>query len=273
VRATVRYKKADGTVGDSEEFVLSPDARSKNVLVRYNNDEDTVELAAKAVFEDGKTIDLPVIKRPDPDNAAPDDVIEIYIARRASLDFDIIMQDPLDELKSVIVDYEIKQDDKVVASKSVKIEQALVRQEISEPLPKADGKTSLRVRQSRMYDSGGLEQEPWRPVSDLTIIAGIPAADVRTVAIRYVGPPMEAMGLNGVLVELGYKDPKGDEDYTQSESVFINNADVSSWRFRMADRKATTFNYRVTIFLNSGEEHEGDFKPYSGNDLILRSAL
>lgn len=270
VRSVVHYKNEDGTVEDSEEVILSASNTNQNVVIRYSGNDDSIEVAAKAVFADGAEIDLSTQQRPDPENGAADDVVEFFLKRRPSLDFDVIMQDPLDELASVILDYEVTQDDQIVNSASLQIEQALVRKIISEPLS-SDAPAILRVKERRLYSSGGIEEADWRLATDLSVIAGVPAADVRTVAIRYVGPPMDAMGINGILVELTYDDPDGDADFKQSDTIFVNNSDVVDWRFRMADRRATTFKYRLTIFLNNGEERIGEFREYAGKDLILRS--
>ena len=270
VRSVVHYKNEDGSVEDSEEVILSATNTNQSVIIRYSGDDDSIEVTAKAIFADGEEVDLPMQQRPDRGSGAADDVVEFFMKRRPSLDFDVIMQDPLDELASVILDYEVAQGDQIVSSASLQIEQALVRKTISEPLG-ADAPATLRVKERRLYSSGGIEEVDWRLATDLSIIVGVPAADVRTVAVRYIGPPMDAMGLNGILVELAYDDPDGDEDFKQSETIFVNNSDVVDWRFRMADRRATTFKYRLTIFLNNGEERVGEFREYAGNDLILRS--
>lgn len=273
VRAVVHYDNADGTVEDSEEVILKPDQTQKNVVVRYSDDSDLVEVSAKAIFSDGNEIDLPAEKRPDPENGVADDVVEFFLKRRPSLDFDIIMQDPLDELANVIVDYEVHQGDETLVSKSLQIEQPLTRQLISEPLGTDEPPATLKLRERRLYSSGGLEELDWHEATDTSVVVGIPAADVRTVAIRYVGPPMDAAGMQGILVELKYEDPGGDPEFSQSDTVFINNLDVTDWKFRKADRKANTFQYRVTIFLDNGEERSSEFRDYAGDDLILRSVL
>lgn len=271
VRSVVRYTDADGTVEDSEEVILTPESKSQNVVIRYSENDDFIEVTAKAVFADGNEVALPTEKRPDPDNARADDVVEFFVKRRAALDFDIIMQDPLDELASVIVDYEVLQNDEVVNARSVQIEQPLVRQVISEPLATEDSPAVLRIRERHLFSSGGIEDHPWKQATDHSIIAGIPAEDVRSVAVRYVGPPMDVLGINGILVDLKYTDPQGNSDFTQSETLFVNNTEVVDWKFRMADRHATTFIYRLTLFLDNGEQRSGEDISYSGNDLILRA--
>jgi hypothetical protein len=183
------------------------------------------------------------------------------------------MQDPLGELQSVLVDTQVTQGANMVQSRTLELKQAGSREVLSVRLPDRTKPASLKYRERRIFKDGGIETEVFRDAVSTNLIVGIPAADVVTVTIKYLGPPLQSLGLNAIMLDLEYSAPDGDPKFDQSTSVLITDeasTQTQQWGIRLPTRQAKTYRWRMKLFFNSGLETGTEFKPDTRTLLVIR---
>jgi hypothetical protein len=80
---------------------------------------------------------------------------------------------------------------------------------------------------------------------------------VRTVSIRYPGPPLKSLGLERIMVDLEYDAQDGDPTVDQRQSFMITDdpsTHAQEWRVRLSARKASTFRWRTRLFFTNGNQ-------------------
>ncbi|MFT4150797.1 MAG: hypothetical protein QM656_11435 [Paracoccaceae bacterium] len=254
VRASVAYDDAEHLIDDRRSVVLKPGGGDALLDIRYADGNDGVTIGGQAVFTDGRTVALAGLRRPDPASGAPDDVVVLPVPVRPALRFSAILSDPLDELRSVVLEYEVKQGGTLVGTAAVELTEALVALPVTMVLPAETPPPSVRLRERRIFDSGGIETTPFRPLTDLTVIAGIPAEDVMEVSVQYVGPALDTLGLQGMLVSLTYAAADDDPEFDQSTSLFIDGREPQRWLVRLKDRAQRRFRHQTTLLLADGTD-------------------
>ncbi len=254
VRATVAYIDPDGTIDDRRSVVLAPGTASPVVNIRFADDNDAARITAQAIYADGSVQTLPEVIRPDPAGVAPTDLVVLPVPGRPAAQFSVMLSDPLDELRSVLVDYEVRQSGSLIASASVEVTEPLRAVPVTVVLPAETPLPEVRLRERRLFTRGGIETLPFRPLAEGLVVVGVPATDVMEITLRYLGPPMAQLGVLGMLVALRYASPDGDGDFSQSVSLFVEGTDPQRWVVRLKDRAARTYRYQITMMMASGEQ-------------------
>ncbi len=252
VRATVAYVDARQVIDDRRSFVVVPGGGDVAAQVRFDSAGDSIKISGQAIFTDGRIVALPDQVRPDPSGSLPDDVVVLAVPSRPSVRFSAMLSDPLDELRSVILEYEVKQGGTLIGTAAVELTDAQVSIPVSMVLSTEVPLPEVRVRERRIFDSGGVETTPFRPLTDIMVIAGIPATDVLDVTVQYIGQPMETVGILGIMVTLRYAASDGDPDFAQTTSLFVENRDIQRWQARIKNRNERTFTYETTLMMQSG---------------------
>ena len=271
VRTTVAYQDATGVVEDSERFVLNAENNAALTHVRFSDPGDTVRITGEAIFSDGTAEALPQVIRPDPDGAQPIDVAVIPLPERPILSFDVMMSDPMEEMRSVIVEYEVFQGDDSIDQGAVEMTEPLTKQTVSVVLNDFEPTPRVRLRERRVFRSGGIETTDFEDMVDRFVIAGIPAEDVVTLPVRYLGPALASMGAMGVLLELKYTAADGDPEFDQNRSFFIESREAQEWRVRVKDRDQWAFSYQATILFEDGTERKSEIITSESDQLFLRT--
>ena len=271
VRTSVAYRDKSGVVEDSERFVLNATSNSALTHVRFSDPQDSVRITGEAIFADGTAQTLPEIIRPDPDGSDPIDVAVLPLPKRPILTFDVMMSDPMEEMRSVILEYEVTQDGAAIDQGAVELTEPLSRQSVSVVLNDFEPAPRVRIRERRVFRSGGIETTEFEDMVDRFVIAGIPAEDVITLPVRYLGPPLDTMSAMGVLLELSYDAPDNDPEFAQSHTFFIENREPLEWRVRVKDRDHWSFTHSATILFNDGSERRGEPVISDSDKLFLRS--
>lgn len=253
VRATVIYVDPDGVIDDRRSFVLTPGQPAPVANIRLADERDAARITAEAIWNDGRTQGLPEEIRPDPEGIKPMDLVILPVPTRPAARFSVMLSDPLDELRSVLMDYEVRQGGNLVASAAVELTDPLRPVPVTVPLPGPEPLPEVRLRERRIFDRGGIETLPFRPLTDALAVVGVPAADVMEVTVRYLGPPMPSLGVLGLLVNLRYTDPGGDAEFTQGASLFVETTDPQRWLVRLKDRQARSYRWQMTLMLATGE--------------------
>jgi hypothetical protein len=168
-----------------------------------------------------------------------------------------MLSDPLDELRSVILEYEVRQAGAMVANASVELTEALRPVPVTVVLPAETPPPEVRLRERRIFSSGGLETLPQRLMTDVFVVTGIPAEDVMDVTVQYIGPPFDAIGALGMLVTLTYADPGGDADFAQGTAIFLDGREAQRWQVRLKDRAARRFTHQTTLMMANGQDRPG----------------
>lgn len=254
VRATVAYVDAEGLIDDRRSFVLVPGQSSPLVNIRFADGNDAARITAEAIYADGSSQTLPAQIRPDPEGTKPFDLVVLPVPSRPAAQFSVMLSDPLDELRSVLVDYEVRQAGTLIASAAVEVTEPLQSVPVVVVLPAATPLPEVRLRERRLFTRGGIETLPFRALTDGLAVVGVPATDVMEVTLRYLGPPMAQLGVLGMLVALRYASPDGDPDFRQQASLFVDGADPQRWVVRLKDRTARAYVHQVTVMLASGEQ-------------------
>lgn len=254
VRATVAYVDPDGVIDDRRSFVLIPGGAPALANIRFADANDAARITAEAIFADGSTKPLAEEMRPDPAGAKPLDLVVLPVPQRPAAQFSVMLSDPLDELRSVLVDYEVRQAGQLIAAAAVEVTEPLRAVPVSVVLPKADPRPEVRLRERRIFDRGGIETLDFHPLTDGLAIVGVPAADVMEVTLRYLGPPMATLGVLGILVTLRYATPDDDPQFRQTASLFVEAAEPARWVVRLKDRAARSFAWQATLMLQTGQQ-------------------
>lgn len=254
VRVTVAYVDPDGVIDDRRSFVLVPGGAPAIANIRFADANDAARITGEAIFTDGRSQPLPEEMRPDPAGAKPLDLVVLPIPQRPAAQFSVMLSDPLDELRSVLVDYEVKQAGNLIAAAAVEVTEPLRAVPVTVVLPTADPRPEVRLRERRIFDRGGIETLDFHTLTDGLAIVGVPAADVMEVTLRYLGPPMQTLGVLGMLVTLRYASPDDDPDFRQTASLFVEAAEPARWVVRLKDRNARSFTWQATLMLQTGQQ-------------------
>lgn len=254
VRATVAYLDPDGVIDDRRSFVLTPGAVAPVANIRFADDNDAARITAEAIYADGSAQALPEQIRPDPDGIRPADLVVLPVPGRPAAQFSVMLSDPLDELRSVLVDYEVRQSGALIASAAIEVTEPLRAVPVTVVLPAPAPLPEVRLRERKIFDRGGIETLDFRPLTDGLAVVGVPAADVMEVTLRYLGPPMSTLGVLGMLVTLRYAAPDGDPEFRQTASLFVEGAEPGRWVVRLKDRAARGFTHQTTLMLQNGQQ-------------------
>lgn len=276
IQARVRYVNAAHNVDDSTLVRLDSNNRSAVVPVRVANPDDTFEVTQTIFFSDGTRQELAPITLPDPNAGGAEDTVMISAPRANRLEADVLMQDPLEELQSVLVDLQALQNGALVDSKSLELTEPGKLARWSVRLPAATPPPVLRYQQRRIFRDSGLETETWREAQSVNLVVGIPAEGTLRVVVNYLplGSTLAALGIAALLVDLEYNDPNGDASFDQSASLLITDdaaTHTQEWKVRLADRQARDYRWRITTLLADGTESAGEFQPSNRDKLILRA--
>ena len=154
VRLTVAYSAPEARVEDREGFVLSPAQPTQRAVVRYVGDEDKATITGQAHFADGSVVAIVPVVRPDPEGAAPDDSVVLRWPERPAVRFEAILSDPFDEIRSVLLEYRVFQDDAEVAQGAVELTEALQPKPVVAVLDAAEPRPRVETRMRTIFDFG-----------------------------------------------------------------------------------------------------------------------
>lgn len=274
LQARVRYVNAARGVDDSQLVILRPNEPSANVIIRLADATEQFSMASTVFYDDGTSEELATLQWPDPMDGSAENALVLAPPVANRLSGDIIMQDPLDELESVLVDTQVTSAGSTLLNQTYELKQtgAAGRALLSVRLPQ--GTTpGLRFQERRIYKDGGVEVEGWQEATSTNLLVGVPAADVKTVLVRWVGPDPTTIGISLVLVDLLYEDPDGDPEYKQEKSVMIESLAESrmhEWKIRLPAPGADSFQWRTNFFYDDGTNVESDFQSTNRSPLIIR---
>jgi hypothetical protein len=80
---------------------------------------------------------------------------------------------------------------------------------------------------------------------------------VKTVSVRYSGPPLTSLGLKRIMVDLEYSAPDGDPRFDQRQSLLITDGPsthAQEWQIRLSARTAMTYRWRTRLFFTNGNQ-------------------
>jgi hypothetical protein len=270
----VRYVNAPRNIDDSTLVRLLPSGQPQTVFIRLADASEQFEVSRRLFYSDGTSEELPVLHLPDPNTGESDEYIIISTPRANRLDGDIIMQDSLGELQTVLVDRQITQADELVDSQTIEMATPGQRSAFSIRLPHRDKPATMRYRERRIYKDSGVESDEWREALSPNLIVGIPSEGVLPVKIRYQGVPISGLGLSAILLDLEYKDPQGDARFTQTASKLIDDdpsSHIQEWKIRLVDRAVRSYQWRLTLLFADGTDRSTDWKTETRDLLLIRS--
>ncbi len=273
VQSIVRYVNLPRGIDDSRMVTLTKSNASEVVPIRLADASETFEVSNTIFFRDGASERLPTLRLPDAAAGSSDDVVVISVPAAHRLTGDIIMQDPFGELSSVLVDTRVEQGTATVDSRTFELLQAGGRQSFSVRLPQRDKPARLRYRERRVYKDGGVETEPFQDASSTNLVVGVPAEDVFTVLVHYIGPDLATLGVNALQLDLAYQAPDADPEFEQSSSILVtDDADSKSqeWKIRLPNRRARTYGWQLRVFFNDGTQSTTEPTKDTRSLLVLR---
>ncbi len=273
IQALVRYRRTDRNIDDSRLLHLRGDARAQGLPVRLVSPGDQVQVVPTVFYADGSSETLPTVTVPDPASGQPSSTCVLSVPRGGFVTGDMLMLDPLGDLRSVIVDTEVRQNGTVVDARSTELTEAGARQTFSVRLPDRTVAPALSYRQRRLYRDGGLEDLGWTPATVSSLVVGIPAEGVGTTTVTYLGPPPSSLGLVATVVDLAYADPDGDPRFDQVASLLVDDDPTSwvqDWRYRLVHRDRRTYTWTLTLLQADGGSSVGPTTQDQRPRLILR---
>ncbi len=269
----LHYVSSANGVDDAVTLHLKPGDPAQTVAIRLADPADTYTAETSLFFADGTRQDLPAQTLPDPDANLDGSVVVVSAPRANRLDGDVILQDPLGELQSALVDLKTEQGSSLLDSRSLELTQPLKPERFSIRLPQPTPLPVLSFRERRLFKDGGLEEFPWKESPSANVRVGIPAERVKDVVVEYIGPDLSDMGVSALVVDLEYTDPKGDPLFQQSTSILIRD-DVATqrqeWRIRLPDALARTYQWKLTVMMDDGSENSTEFTEDTRDHLLLR---
>lgn len=274
VQSRVRYVHQARRIDDTKLVTLDKNHRSEFVPIRLADAAETFEVASTLFYSDGTSETLPALRLPDPTTGTSDEVVVVSVPPGNILAGDIIMQDPLAELQSVLVDTRVDQGATLVQSKTFELQQPGARQVFSVRLPQRNKPARLSYRERRIFKDGGLESEEFREAVTSNLIVGVPAQDVATITVRYLGPPLSSIGVNAIMLDFEYTAPSGDPKFDQSTSLLVTDDPASlaqDWKIRLPNHKDRTYRWCLKMFFSNGAESGTEFRTDSRTLLILRA--
>jgi hypothetical protein len=272
LHATVRY--VSGTVDASQRIILKPNAPTARVVIRLAGRDEQFSLAQTVFYSDGSSEQLPLLQWPDAESGSAENVLVLAPPATNRLMGDVIMQDPLSQLDAVLVDTRIQSGPTLIHSQTMELTQPgnAGRKVINIRLPQ--GSTPrLQWQERRIFHNGSVEVEGWREATSTHLLVGIPAATVRTITVRWVGPNPAAIGISLVVVDLRYADPAGDPEYRQETMLMIDQSGESQlqeWKIRLPAPAADSYQWRTTFFLDNGSQVEAPFALTNSPLLVIR---
>jgi len=262
VRLAVSYRNAEAGIDDSLSARLTKDDRSHVVHIRPVSDDETFTISQTVFYTDGTEERLPDVTVPDPASGNADDALVIHLPKANLFEGDIMMQDPLNELRSVLVDTEVKQGSDTVEATTYEIREAYVRTVFSVRLPERDVAPTMRYRERLIHQDGGIEELRWAEAASPNLTVGIPAADVLAFTVHYLAGDLSSLGLSALMLELRYRDPEGDAAYDQDETLLITDdasTHIQEWKVRLPRRNAATYQRRITYLHADGSTTATEF--------------
>jgi hypothetical protein len=232
-----------------------------------------VQVVPTVFYADGTSEVLPALSVPDPAAGQPSSTCVLSVPRGGFLTGDLLMLDALGDLRSVIVDTEVRQSGTVVDARSTELTTAGERQTFSVRLPDRTVTPVLSYKQRRLYRDGGLEDGGWTAASAPSLVLGIPAEGVGTTTVTYIGPPPSQLGLSAMVLDLAYADPDGDPRFDQTASLLLGDDPASwvqDWRYRLVHRDQRTYSWTLTLLLADGSSNVGPTTQDQRPRLILR---
>jgi hypothetical protein len=255
IQAVVRYQRPDKNIDESALLHLNAQARSRSVPVRLVAEGDQVEVTPRVFYTDGTQEQVSPIRVPDPDRGQATSDVVLALPRADYLSGDIIMLDPLAELKSVIVDTEVRQHDSLVKADSTELTGAGSRKTWSVRLTDHATPPVLRYKERRVFQDGGLEAGNWIVAPSTNLVVGIPAEGVGSVTVHYIGPAPSQLALSAIELDMEYNDPSGDNRFHQTTSLLIDDTPTSwtqEWKFRLVHREQRAYSWTLTLLKADG---------------------
>lgn len=271
--ARVRYACPAKGVDDSVLLQLNPGKRAQEVNIRLADGVEQYAVATKLFYTDGTSEDLPAITMPDPSSGSTLRTFVINPPKANRISGDVLMQDPLAEIQSVMVDTELKQGNNTLYSHSYELTAAKPRDTWFVRLAPDTPTPTLRYHERRFYRDSGLEDIAWREANTPNIVVGIPAQRVMSVSIHYIGPRLSDLGVNTLLLDLAYSDPGGDPGYEQGTSLLISDepgTHVQEWKIRLPEVQARDYRWKLTIYAANGSETDTGYARTNKEQLIIR---
>lgn len=273
VQSRVRYVNAARHIDDTKLLTLDKNHRSERVPIRLADAAETFEVASTLYYADGTSEVLPTLHLPDPSSGTSDEVVVVSVPPGHLLTGDIILQDPLAELQSVLVDTRVNQGTALVAARTFELQQSGGRQVFGVRLPQRDKPARLSYRERRIFKDGGIESEEFHDAITSNLIVGVPAQDVATITVRYLGPPLSSIGVGGIMLDFEYSAKSGDPKFEQSTSILVTDDPASlvqDFKIRLPSRQERTYRWRMKMFFANGTESSTEFRSDSRTLLILR---
>jgi hypothetical protein len=273
VQSRVRYVNQAHQIDETKLVTLDKNHRSEFVPIRLADTVETFSIESTIFFADGTSEVLPTLRLPDPTTGSSDEVVVVSVPPGNLFTGDIIMQDPLAELASVLVDTRVNQGTTAVQSRTFELQQSGARQVFSVRLPQRDKPVQLSYRERRIFKDGGIETDVFRDAFTTNLIVGVPAEDVVTVTVRYIGPTLSSLGINAMLLEFEYISQNGDPKFDQSTSMLVTDEASSltqDWKIRLPNRREKAYRWRMKIFFDNGTESGTEYKPDTRTLIILR---
>lgn len=274
VQVQVRYVSAASAIDDSELFVLSAATPKANVVIRLADATEQFTLETTVFYSDGASESLGISQWPDAASGEAESARIIPLPKLNQLSGDIMMQDPLAELESVLVDVQITSNNNTLHNRTYELTQAgsAGRAVLAVRLPQGQV-PSLRYQERSIYKDGGVDVEPWREAPSPNLLVGVPAAEVKTVTARWLGPDPSTIGVSLVLVDLRYEDPNGDAEFTQTATLTIDStleSHIQEWKLRLPHKNANRFQWRTNFFFDDGSNVESALQTSDRSLLLIR---
>lgn len=273
IQARVHYTSATHGIDDSRLVHLTAQNRTALVPIRLADAGETFEVEQTIFYADGTNEVLPTLRFPDPTKGEADDAVVFSPPRANRFDTDLIMQDPLSQLSSVLADLQVQQENTLVESRTFEMMVPMKREVWSPRLPQREAPAKLRYRQRRLFKDGGIETDDWMEAISPNLIVGVPAERVFTVMVTYLGLPPSVLGVSAIVADLEYQDPAGDVRYDQSASLLISDDPstfTQEWKIRLPHGGETTYKWKTTTLKADGTEVQTEFQNGNGSRLILR---
>lgn len=273
VHARVRYTYEEKGIDDATTVRLNSHNPTGAVTLRMDEDMQSFTVQSTLYYSDGTREELPPSTLPDPSSGAVDDVVVINAPLAHWFTADVIMLDPMDELRSVLVDAQVRQNDRLVDSRTLELETPGERKVISVRLPQREEPASFRYRERRLYKDGGFEEAEWIEAPSTNLLVGVPAGGIHKVAVNYIGPAPSALGLSAIILDLEYSDPNGDPGFEQYGSLLITDdpdSHIQEWAFRMADRQSRAYRWQMTLMHFDGSDSMTEKTEDTRDRLIIR---
>jgi hypothetical protein len=269
----LHYAKPSDGVDDAVTLRFKPGGLSQTVSMRLSKLTDTYTAEISLFFQDGTRQDLPAQTLPDPGANLDGSVVVVSAPQANLLNGDVILQDPLSELLSALVDLKLEQGTHLIDSRSLELTQPLKPERFSIRLLQPIPRPVLSFRERRLYKDGGLEDFPWKQSPTANLRVGIPAERVKNVVIEYIGPDLSDMGVSALLVDIEYQDPQGSPLFDQSTSILIRDDTAThrqEWKIRLPDALARTYKWKLTVIMVDGRENSTEFTEDTRDHLLLR---